>query len=189
MLMLLRIHRLHPRGRNHSTASEVLIIPCSVGGEIFKKGFWKVKLPSDKTLINSNRQTIYFIHSCCIMLACTVVCNELFQCIYTQLLDWHVNVQWEIIFCFFLRTDKAITLLFLSGMHRWIAHQFNSDFPMRFLSPHFPSLLKAWFEKRSFGVSREATGEQIPVDTQKKNSFKRACNTTMNCEGEEKFND
>lgn len=47
--------------------------------------------------------------------------------------------------------------------------------------PHFPSLLKAWFEKRSFGVSRKATGEQIPADIQKKNSFKRACNTTVNC--------
>lgn len=46
---------------------------------------------------------------------------------------------------------------------------------------HFPSLLKAGFEKRGFGVSREATGEQIPADTQKKNSFKRACNTTVNC--------
>lgn len=45
----------------------------------------------------------------------------------------------------------------------------------------FPSLLKAGFEKRGFGVSREATGEQIPADTQKKNSFKRACNTMVGC--------
>lgn len=42
-----------------------------------------------------------------------------------------------------------------------------------FSHPILTSLLKAWFEKRSFGVSREATGEQIPADTQKKNSFKR----------------
>lgn len=80
------------------------------------------------------------------------------------------------------RTDKVIKSLFLSGMHQWIVHQFTTYFPMRFLFfPHFPSLLKAGFEKRSFGVSREATGEQIPADTQKKNSFKRACNTTVNC--------
>lgn len=50
-----------------------------------------------------------------------------------------------------------------------------------FFFSHFPSLLKAGFEKRSFGVSREATGEQIPADTQKKNSFKRPCNTMVNC--------
>ncbi|TNN77163.1 hypothetical protein EYF80_012632 [Liparis tanakae] len=37
---------------------------------------------------------------------------------------------------------------------------------------------EAGFEKIGFGVSREATGEQIPADAQKKNSFKRACNTT-----------
>lgn len=84
-----------------------------------------------------------------------------------------------------LRTDTLIQSLFLSGMHQWIVHQFTTYFPMRCLSPppppHFPSLHKAGFEKRGFGVSREATGEQIPTDARKKNSFKRACNTTVNC--------
>lgn len=56
-------------------------------------------------------------------------------------------------------------------------------------SPRFPSLLKAWFEKRSFGVSRKATGEQFPTDNPKKNSFKRACNTTVDCMREKKCND
>lgn len=60
-----------------------------------------------------------------------------------------------------------------------VHHLFSYE--VSFFSPHFPSLLKAWFEKRSFGVSRKATGEQIPADIQKKNSFKRACNTTVNC--------
>lgn len=51
-------------------------------------------------------------------------------------------------------------------------------FPYEVSSPPLFSL-KAGFEKRGFGVSREATGEQIPADTQKKNSFKR-----VNCIGE-----
>lgn len=43
---------------HHSTASEVLIIPYSVGRKIQNKGFRKVKLLSEKTLINSNEQTV-----------------------------------------------------------------------------------------------------------------------------------
>lgn len=113
---------------------------------------------------------------------CVQLCKMCESCHPNFLID--MNVQWEIIFLCTRRTDKLITSLFLSGMHRWIVHQFITYFPMRvpsFFFPHFPSLLKAGFEKRSFGVSRKATGEQIPADRQKKNSFKRACNTTVNC--------
>lgn len=41
MLMLLRICRLHPRVRYHSRASEVLIIPYSVGKKNSKQRFLK----------------------------------------------------------------------------------------------------------------------------------------------------
>lgn len=53
-------------------------------------------------------------------------------------------------FSVLLRTDKVIKSLFLSGMHRWIVHQFTTYFPMSFL--FFPIFLL--YSK--LGLKREA---------------------------------
>lgn len=64
-----------------------------------------------------------------------------------------------------------------------VHHLFPYEVSFFSVSPRFSFFTQSRSLKReSFGVSREATGEQIPVDTQKKNKLQKgACNTTVNC--------